>query len=106
MRGKRHRYTAGKVLMRQGDPSETMHVLLTGRVRVEREQSPEGKVLLAELGANEVVGEIGVLDHAPRSATVTAIEATETLDSRRGRPGRAAGAGIALELITSPRRRR
>ena len=80
MRGKHHRYKAGEVLLRQGDPSETMHVLLTGRVRVERDQSQEGTVLLTELGPNEVVGEMGVLDHAPRSATVTAIAATETLE--------------------------
>jgi len=80
MRGKHHHYLAGQVLLRQGDPSETMHVLLTGRVRVERDESKEGKVLLAELGPNDVVGEMGVLDHAPRSATVTAIEATETLE--------------------------
>ncbi len=80
MRGKHHRYEPGEVLLRQGDLSETMHVLLTGRVRVERDQSEEGTVLLAELGPNEVVGEMGVLDHAPRSATVTAIEATETLE--------------------------
>ncbi|TMC77877.1 MAG: cyclic nucleotide-binding domain-containing protein [Chloroflexi bacterium] len=80
MRGKHHRYEPGEVLLRQGDLSETMHVLLTGRVRVERDQSEEGTVLLTELGPNEVVGEMGVLDHAPRSATVTAIEATETLE--------------------------
>ncbi|HEV8468755.1 MAG TPA: cyclic nucleotide-binding domain-containing protein [Candidatus Limnocylindria bacterium] len=80
MRGQRRRYAAGEVLMRQGDPSEVMHVVLTGRVRVEREQSDEGKVLLAEIGPNEVIGEMGVLDHAPRSATVTAMEPTETLE--------------------------
>jgi len=80
MRGKHHRYEPGEVLLRQGDLSETMHVLLTGRVRVERDEAEEGTVLLAELGPNEVVGEMGVLDHAPRSATVTAIEATETLE--------------------------
>jgi CRP-like cAMP-binding protein len=80
MRGQHRHYLAGEVLMRQGDASEVMHVVLTGRVRVEREQSGEGNVLLAELGPNEVVGEMGVLDHAPRAATVTAIEATETLE--------------------------
>jgi len=79
-RGQRRRYASDEVLMRQGDPSEVMHVVLSGRVRVERDQTGEGTVLLAELGPNEVVGEMGVLDHAPRSATVTAMEATETLE--------------------------
>jgi CRP-like cAMP-binding protein len=80
MRGQHRRYLAGEVLMRQGDASDVMHVVLTGGVRVEREQSGESNVLLAELGPNEVVGEMGVLDHAPRAATVTAIEPTETLE--------------------------
>jgi CRP-like cAMP-binding protein len=35
---------------------------------------------LAELGAGDVIGEMGLLDNAPRSATVTALEDTETLE--------------------------
>jgi CRP-like cAMP-binding protein len=35
---------------------------------------------LAELGPNDVVGEMGLLDNAPRSATVAALEDTETLE--------------------------
>jgi CRP-like cAMP-binding protein len=94
MRGQRRRYASGEVLMRQGAPSDVMHVVLSGRVRVERDESGTGKVLLAELGANEVVGEMGVLDHGPRSATVTAIEATETLELH--------ATAIAVVLIQHP----
>ncbi len=94
MRGQHRRYAPGEVLMRQGDASQVMHVVLSGRVRVDREDSGGEKVLLAELGANEVVGEMGVLDHGPRSATVTAIEATETLELH--------ATAIAVVLIQHP----
>jgi len=79
-RGQLRRYAAGDILMHQGEPSDDMHVILKGRVRVERSH-PEllEPVVLAELEPGTTVGEMGVLDGAPRTATVTAEEETETL---------------------------
>ena len=37
-------------------------------------------LVLAELGAGEVFGEMGVLDQAPRSATIVALEPTHTVE--------------------------
>ncbi len=75
-------FDAGAVLMRQGDPAPTLHVVVAGRVRIVEAESvlPGGRLELALLGPGEVVGEMGVLDGAPRSATVTAVEATTTLE--------------------------
>lgn len=70
--------------MRQGEQGDAMQVILSGRVRVER--TPPGETvarLLAELGPNDVVGEIGVLDGGPRTATVTALQETRTLELHR-----------------------
>src|SRR6266540_628036 len=78
----RHRvFAPGDALMRQGEHADCLHIILSGRVRVERTH-PDllDAVVLTELEAGEVVGEMGVLDGEPRSATVTAIEATETLE--------------------------
>jgi CRP/FNR family transcriptional regulator len=47
---------------------------------VERSQPGEAPLVLAELGVGDVVGEMGLLDSAPRTATVTALEETETLE--------------------------
>ena len=67
--------------MRQGDVSQSMHVILDGWVRVECAQPQTlQSVVLAELGPNEVVGEIGLLDEGPRTATVTALTDTQTLE--------------------------
>ncbi|MHB8621477.1 MAG: Crp/Fnr family transcriptional regulator [Chloroflexota bacterium] len=80
-KGRRRRFPAGAALMSQGDSSETLHLIRSGWVRVERgHPQMTAPVLLAELGPGEVVGEMGVLDGAPRSATVVAIDSVETLE--------------------------
>ncbi len=78
--GHPNRFDEGSHLMRQGDASESLHVILRGRVRVERVlPGNDEPLVLAEFGPGEIVGEMGVLESAPRSATVTAIHDTETL---------------------------
>jgi len=77
--GHQRRFGAGSVLLRQGDPSDLLHVILRGRVRVEYAAPGHPTPLfLRELGPGEVVGEMGLLDNAPRSATVTAIDPVTT----------------------------
>jgi CRP-like cAMP-binding protein len=74
-------FDAGEHLMRQGEASECMHVVLRGRVQVERSHhNLQEPIVLAELGAGDVVGEMGILDGEPRSATVRALEETTTLE--------------------------
>lgn len=74
-------FEVGQTLMHQGDPADCIYVILSGRLRVERANQPDQPaVVLAELGPGEVVGEMGVLDHTPRSATVVALERVEVLE--------------------------
>src|SRR5437763_6795107 len=80
-RGKRRRYAAGRRLMRQGQVADSLHVILSGCVRVVRDHHDLAEPLvLTELGPGEIVGEMGALEGEPRSATVTAIEDTKTLE--------------------------
>ncbi len=65
-------YDAGDVILREGDPGDTMFLVMEGTVRVET-QGGAGNVHLAELGRGACVGEVSVLTGAPRTATVTAI---------------------------------
>lgn len=58
----------GEVFIREGDVDDSLYVVVEGRVRVQR-----GDRVLAELGEREVVGELALLDPAPRNATVSAI---------------------------------
>jgi len=60
-----------EVLFDEGDPGDSMYVVVSGRVRVTREGAT-----LADLGTGECVGEMAALDWEPRSATVAATEPT------------------------------
>lgn len=65
-------YDAGEMLLREGDPGETMMLVMEGTVRVHT-QSPQGELQLAELGRGACVGEVSVLTGSPRTATVDAV---------------------------------
>lgn len=75
--GERRVFAEGEDLMRQGDVADSLFVILEGQVQVVREHPHlSTPITLAALGAGEVVGEMGLLDGEPRSATVTALEET------------------------------
>lgn len=63
----------GEMLMRQGDLTDTLFIVVSGRLRVTTTTRDGQEVLLAELGAGETVGEMALLSGDPRSATVCAI---------------------------------
>ncbi len=74
-------YKVSEALMQQGQPSTSLHFILSGQVRVERQRrSDDAPVQLARLGSGEIVGEMGVMVDLPRSATVVAIKPTVTLE--------------------------
>lgn len=64
---------AGEVLMRQGERAESFAIIASGRVVV-RHVGPKGRVTTTELSSATLVGEIALLRHATRTATVTARE--------------------------------
>ena len=64
-------FDPGKRLMRQGDPADAAYLIIEGHAEVIAE-TPAGPVILATVGANEIVGEMGVLCNAPRNATICA----------------------------------
>ena len=60
-----------ETIFKQGDSGDSLYVILDGKVRVH-----DGERLLNYLGERDVFGEMALLDPEPRSATVTAVEAT------------------------------
>ncbi len=69
----------GATLMSQGDPTDSLYIIIAGRLKVMMGDSEGKEVILAMLGPGEIVGEMGLIDDSPRSATVTATEASELL---------------------------
>jgi HD-GYP domain-containing protein (c-di-GMP phosphodiesterase class II) len=78
-RGARRRFAAGETLFEEGDESTSLHVVREGTLDVLRIEEGNGR-LLQKLRPGDVVGELGVLDRRPRSATVVAREPSETLE--------------------------
>lgn len=64
-------FDAGKIIVRQGDTADAAYLIIDGHAEVIAE-TPSGPVILATLGANETVGEMGILTNMPRNATVRA----------------------------------
>jgi CRP-like cAMP-binding protein len=75
------KFAEGGEITRQGTPSDSIHFILDGAARVERQRGADpSRVVLAQLGPGDVVGEIGIMIDVPRSATVVASQPTRTLE--------------------------
>jgi CRP-like cAMP-binding protein len=66
----------GAVLFRQGDPSDYVYVVDSGRLQVSLERDDGSEEQLATVGPGQFVGELGPLLGLQRSATVRADAAT------------------------------
>src|SRR5258708_4659102 len=66
----------GQMLVAQGEPSDSLFMVLHGALAVRRTGNLEP---IAELRAGEVVGEIGFFANIPRTADVIAIRDTSVL---------------------------
>ena len=72
-------FEPGQVIIAQGEVGQALYVVVSGSVEVRRERPGGTPVVLDTLGAGHFVGEMALLDDAPRSATVIAREPTECL---------------------------
>jgi NTE family protein len=70
---------AGRILIEQGAPSDTLYVVLSGRLAVVHGLESANERRLSELGPGETVGEMGVVTRARRSASVVALRDSELL---------------------------
>jgi CRP/FNR family transcriptional regulator, cyclic AMP receptor protein len=67
------RLTKHTILMYEGDPSDALYIIKEGSVAVTRTTSEGKESIISILKEGDVLGEMGVLDEAPRSATVTLL---------------------------------
>jgi len=86
MAGSLKKFEAGQIVFQQGDQSDIMYVVISGQLNVVEYNQDKGpsqtygiQKLISKLHIGDVVGEMGLLRSAPRSATVMASKDTELL---------------------------
>ena len=89
------RVEPGRDLFKEGDPGDAVYLIVKGAVTVfTGGTAGRPERILSELGAGACIGEMAVLDAAPRSATVRATERTRTL--------RVPGEGFKRVMVERP----
>jgi sulfate permease, SulP family len=66
----------GDVIARQGEPANSMHFILDGRVGIIVEMGDGQTMRVRSLGRHTTIGEMGLITHRPRSATIQAEAAS------------------------------
>jgi signal transduction histidine kinase len=72
-------FAPGEIIIEEGSDSEEMYIVVEGMLIVTK-LTENRDVELARLGPGQVVGEIALLDNAPRTATVKAIESSKVIE--------------------------
>ena len=68
------RIEAGRVLMREGELGRELFIILEGRASATRDGHH-----LGDVGPGDAVGEMALIDHGPRTATVVATDPMDVL---------------------------
>ena len=69
------RLRSGEVITAQGEPGEELFIVCEGFVEVvlSRSQNDPSPRAMVNLGRGQIFGEMALVDHGPRSATVRAV---------------------------------
>jgi SulP family sulfate permease len=68
----RREVQAGDVIARQGEPADSMHFILEGRIGIIVDLGEGRTIRLRSLGRHTTIGEMGLITHRARSATIQA----------------------------------
>lgn len=77
------RLAEGEALFRKGDRGDSLFIIDDGWVKIVTESAEGGELTLNRCGPGEIIGEMSLLDDAPRSAGVVALADAEVLELRR-----------------------
>lgn len=89
-------FPAGQFLVREGEPGESMFLIVEGRVAVMRQPDDGPTKTVGHLSAGDFFGELALVTDCRRTASVMAVERTVVLELTRAGLG-AAGARHGLE---------
>jgi signal transduction histidine kinase len=69
-------FPVGTIIFEEGEPSECLYLVLTGKVELCKRGSERSYLTIAFAGANDFFGELGVLDGSARCTRAVAVEQT------------------------------
>ena len=69
----RRYFGKGEIIFHEGSVSDCAYVIAMGSIEIYT-TTPQGEKVLGTLGANEIFGEMGLIDGLPRSASARACE--------------------------------
>jgi CRP/FNR family transcriptional regulator, cyclic AMP receptor protein len=75
----KRRFKRGELIVEQGKKSNALFIILAGRARVLMSDQKDRQVILANLKAGDFIGEMGLIDNEPHSASVEAEVQTDVL---------------------------
>jgi CRP/FNR family transcriptional regulator, cyclic AMP receptor protein len=73
------KYQKDDIIVQQGDPGSSLFIVVSGQARITKSTADDVVLDVALCSEGDVIGEISVLDSAPRSASVIATEETTCL---------------------------
>jgi len=77
---KYQRYTSGETLFRQGDPGNTLYLVISGELQGSIAQDDSDLTTTFELGPGAMLGEMSLLTGMPRTASITMKKASVVLE--------------------------
>lgn len=81
---RRTEFAQDALLFAEGDDGDSMYVIISGSVEVFRKPPGAEPVQLNVAGPGETIGEMALIEHQPRTASVRALAPTTTLELSRG----------------------
>ena len=69
-------FPAHAILLREGEQSDSLYIILYGKVKIYVCDEDGGEAILNIQGAGDYFGEMALLDDAPRSASAMTMEST------------------------------
>lgn len=75
-KARRHTFKKNTVIMPEGEPGECLYIIESGSVKVFVGDEDGRELVLYQEGPGSCIGDIALLDNAPRSASVITLEKT------------------------------
>ncbi|MBA2415692.1 MAG: Crp/Fnr family transcriptional regulator [Geodermatophilaceae bacterium] len=66
-------YARGSTIFNEGEPGESLYIVLAGKVKIGRKAADGRENMLAVMGPSDQFGELSLFDPGPRTATATAL---------------------------------